>query len=72
MEHETLLDFVLRELDSRKGTWRALASEMSPENTDSYYSWLTKLAQRRIDNPGVIQVQKLADRFRQETQGRAA
>ena len=66
MMTEPLLDYVLRELDSRKGTWPQLAREMAPDAPDSYYSWLTKLAQRRIDNPGVVSIQALADKFRHE------
>lgn len=59
-----MLEFVLSELQARKGTWIALAKELEPDSWASYYSWLTKLAQDRIPDPGVNKIQRLADHFR--------
>lgn len=60
---EKLLTYVLRELQAKKGSWPTIARE-----TNLDYSWLTKLAQGSIDDPGVQKIQKLADHFK----GRAA
>lgn len=59
-----MFDYVLDELDERKGSWVNISKAMEPASWQSYYSWLTKLAQRRIPDPGVNKVQKLADYFR--------
>lgn len=59
-----ILTFVKAELDARKGTWPAIAKQMRPDAPDSYYSWMTKLAQGRIPDPGVNNIQELADHFR--------
>lgn len=66
MDNETLLDFVRSELDSRKGTWPAIAKVMEPdpELCGGYYSWLTKFARGKIHDPGINKVQALADYFR--------
>lgn len=59
-----ILEFVLVELDVRKGTWPAISKAMEPDAWQSYYSWLTKLAQGRIPDPGVNKIQALADYLR--------
>lgn len=61
---EPLLHFVLAQLEVRKGSWRQIAREMEPEDSESYYSWLCKVAQGRIPDPSVNKIQRLADRFR--------
>jgi hypothetical protein len=65
MENRNLLDFVYDELESRKGDWARIAREIEPTTWKSYYSWLTKFAQKRIPDPSVNRVQKLADHFKQ-------
>lgn len=64
MENITLLAFVLSELDARKGQWPTISKAIRPAAWESYYSWLQKLGQRRIPDPGVNGVQELADWFR--------
>lgn len=54
--HTPLLQSVLEELQARKGQWPALARQAGVD-----YSWLTKLAQGRIRDPGVVKIQRLAD-----------
>jgi len=54
-----ILEYVLTELRDRKGYWPAIAAR-----TKLQYSWLTKLAQGGIPEPGVNKIQKLADFFR--------
>ena len=56
-----MLQTVLSELASRKGTWRELARVMDPVTPESYYSWLTKLAQGVIREPSVNKIQRLFD-----------
>jgi hypothetical protein len=56
---ETLLNYVRRQLHDRKGEWPKIAKK-----TQLDYSWITKLAQGRIPDPGVNKVEKLADYFR--------
>lgn len=67
-----ILEFVLLELEARKGRWPAIAKAMEPKAWRSYYSWLTKLAQGRIPDPGVNKIQALADYLRSTKQRRAA
>ena len=70
--NEPLLEFVLAELQARKGKWRELARELEPDDTESYYSWLTKVTQGRIEDPGVNKIQRLADHFRTHPERRTA
>lgn len=63
-QNTTLLEYVLAELDARKGTWPAICKSVRPQAWESYYSWMTKLAQGRIPDPGVNGIQELADYFR--------
>jgi hypothetical protein len=60
---ENMLDYVLTELDARKGEWPSISKAMQPSGWESYYSWLQKLGQRRIHDPGVNKIQELADYF---------
>lgn len=63
MTSKTMLQFVLNELQSRKGRWRDIARHLDPSAPDRYYSWLTKLATGAIREPSVNRIQKLADYF---------
>lgn len=56
---EKLLDYVLKQLQANKGSWPTIA-----RITELDYSWLTKLAQGKIDDPSVRKIQRLADFFR--------
>lgn len=49
-----LLKDVIDALNARKGDWPAIAVQ-----ADVSYSWLTKLAQRKIPNPGVRTIERL-------------
>lgn len=69
MPKPKLLDFVYEELESRKGDWPRIAKSMEPESWKSYYSWLTKFARKRIPDPSVNKVQRLADYFGQHPRG---
>jgi predicted transcriptional regulator len=53
------LDFVLEQLQERKGSWMHIAKD-----TGMPYSWLSKLARGVIDDPGVKKIEKLASYFR--------
>ena len=53
------LDFVLRQLQERKGRWPQIEKD-----TGMPYSWLSKLARGLIDDPGVKKIEKLARYFR--------
>lgn len=64
MDDETLLSYVRGELESRRGTWPAIAKAIEPDSWESYYSWLTKFAQGQINDPGINKIQALADHFR--------
>jgi len=66
-----IFEFVMTELDARKGAWPAIAKDIEPEAWESYYSWLTKLAQGRIPDPSVNKIQRLADYFRGQTRATA-
>lgn len=59
-----ILEFVLAELQNRKGRWPDIAKAMAPDSWQSYYSWLTKLAMGKIPDPGVVKIQRLADYMR--------
>lgn len=59
-----ILEFVLAELVVRKGSWPTIAKAMAPDAWQSYYSWMTKLAQGKIPDPGVNKIQELADYLR--------
>jgi hypothetical protein len=53
------LDFVLRQLQERKGSWPQIAKE-----TGIAYSSLSKMARGDIEDPGVRKVEVLARYFR--------
>ncbi|AOI70857.1 hypothetical protein [Burkholderia ubonensis] len=54
----SLITLVKTELLARKGEWPRICSE-----TGVSYWWLTKFAQGRIDNPGVLVLEKLQKHF---------
>lgn len=66
MDEESLLGFVRDELAARKGQWMRIAREMDPDKWESYYSWMTKVADGRIPDPGVIRIEELASKLRRE------
>jgi predicted transcriptional regulator len=49
-----LLETVISALNERKGNWPSIASDNGVS-----YSWLTKLAQGKIPNPGIQTVERL-------------
>ena len=49
-----LLETVIKALNERKGNWPVVAQE-----NDVSYSWLTKLAQGKIPNPGIQTIERL-------------
>lgn len=61
MQTKPMLQTVLDELQSRKGQWREISRQMDSETPESYYSWLTKLAQGTIREPSVNKIQRLHD-----------
>jgi hypothetical protein len=61
---ETLMKYVLSELEARKGGWPEIAKAMAPDEWKSYYSWMEKVARGKIPDPGVSKIQELADYFR--------
>lgn len=68
-----LLNYVLLELNARKGKWPEIARHMHPKKPTSYYSWMSKLTQDGvIDDPGVKKIQALADYFRDNPRERVA
>lgn len=56
-----MLDYVLGELDKRRGSWKTVA-----EKAGVPYRTLQKIGQRVILDPGVTSVQSLHDFFRSE------
>lgn len=62
----SMFDYVLAQLEARKGSWPLIAKAIEPDSWESYYSWLTKLAQGRIPDPSVNKIQVLFDRFQAE------
>lgn len=54
----SLVMTVRTELLARKGDW----PEMCRQTGISYW-WLTKFAQGRIDNPGVVKLERLVEHF---------
>lgn len=53
-----LLTQTLAELGRRRGRWPVICRD-----TGLDYQWLTKLAQGRIDDPGIKKIQRLHDYF---------
>jgi predicted transcriptional regulator len=60
---ETLLESVIRHLQSRKGQWRTVAEESGVP-----YKTLQKIADGTHKDPRFSQVQKLADYFQENGQ----
>jgi hypothetical protein len=56
-----IFEYVLAQLDLTKGRWPTVAEESGVP-----YKTLVKIAQRETLDPGVNNVQKLADYFRRE------
>jgi hypothetical protein len=54
-----LHEFVMGRLAASRGKWRDVA-----KGADVPYDTLTKIAQRKIKDPGVGHIQKLANYFR--------
>ena len=54
-----LLSQTLSELSSRRGQWAAIC-----RTTGLDYDWMTKLAQGRINDPGIKKIQLLAEFFK--------
>ena len=52
-------EFVMGKLAESKGNWREVSLD-----ADVPYDTLTKIAQRKIKDPGVGHIQKLANYFR--------
>lgn len=61
-----LLDYVLAELEARKGRWPDISKGIAGiRDWKSHYSWMSKLTQDGvIADPGVKKIQELADWFR--------
>ena len=58
-EDQPLFEYVLDQLDKARGRWPDVAAGAGiPYNTT------VKIAQRRVPNPGVLTIQRLADYFR--------
>lgn len=53
------LDYVLIQLQERKGSWPQIERE-----TRLPYSWLSKLARGEINDPGVKKIERLGRYFR--------
>lgn len=60
-----ILTPTLAELASRRGQWPAIC-----RSTGLDYDWLTKLAQGRIADPGVLKIQRLASYFSENPSSR--
>lgn len=58
---QDLHQYVLSELDAAKGRWPEISAE-----TGVPYQTMTKIAQRRIRNPGISHIQNLADYFKRQ------
>lgn len=56
---DSTLDYVKRKLEASKGTWGSVCTD-----TGLGYSWLTKLAQGKIPNPGIKKIEKLFHYYR--------
>lgn len=67
-----MLEYVLAQLEARRGTWPAIAKALAEGSWESYYSWLTKLAQGQIPDPSVNKIQALHDHFRADEAVKAA
>jgi transcriptional regulator with XRE-family HTH domain len=59
VRHESILDFVLRGIESHRGNWREVSKV-----TGVPYSAISKLAQKQHPNPRLDKLEKLARYFR--------
>lgn len=57
--HESLHEYVLRQLQDAKGRWSEVAEESGVSKRT-----LEKIARREIEDPGVSHIEKLAAYFR--------
>jgi transcriptional regulator with XRE-family HTH domain len=57
----TNYQYVLSELPKHNGKFREIAKAV-----DASYSWISKLANNRIPNPGAVTIDKLADYLRKQ------
>lgn len=55
----SLVTSIRNELAVRKGYWPSIC-----RSTNISYWWLTKFAQGRINNPGVLKLEKLEEHFK--------
>lgn len=51
-----ILQFIKDYLEAKRGHWPAIARD-----ADVDYSWLTKVMQNKIPNPGIRELQKVLD-----------
>lgn len=61
---ESIYQFVLDELEVRKGRWREVATA-----TGISHRTIGKIARREIPNPGIRHIETLAAYFRRESSG---
>lgn len=59
MRHESIYQYVMKELEAAKGSWPAVA-----EGADMSLSTIKKIARREVADPGVSLIEKLAKYFR--------
>ena len=57
-KRESLLTYVVRELDATRGTWHEIAKD-----TGVPHGTIARIAQGRTPNPGVLTVEALANHF---------
>lgn len=58
-EPESLLEYVIGEIEKRKGQWPAVAEASGVD-----YKTMVKIVRREVANPGVLHIEKLAKHFR--------
>jgi transcriptional regulator with XRE-family HTH domain len=66
-EDLSLHDYVIAQLQARKGEWRGIA-----EATGISRSMIVKIAQRRVKDPGVSFIERLVKYFRAQEARKAA
>jgi hypothetical protein len=59
MQNPSLLDYVLRELETARGTWRSIV-----DSTGVPMSTIDRIARGVTPNPGIRQIETLAQYFR--------
>jgi hypothetical protein len=60
MRHESMYQYVMKELEAAKGRWPTIALE-----ADMSLSTIKKIARREVTDPGVSLIEKLAKYFRE-------